>query len=237
MAKGLELQLQYQSSNECSGLISFRIDWFNLLAVHRTLKSPPALQFESISSLVLGLLMVQLHICTWLLKKTHRFDYTDLCQQNDSVLFNTLSYHSFSSSEQVPFNFMAAVSICSDFWNPGKQSLSLFPFFPPFWMPWSYFFECWILSQLFHSPLSPSSRGFLGIWWLTPNPVVIFSTNNGNLGSLFCDVIQHILMHKPIDTASTSQEIHRMEKQILKTYLFQLPQPLKIKNWNSWTCP
>ena len=50
--------------------------------------------------------------------------------------------------------------------------------------------------------------------------MAIFSTNNGNLGSLFCDVIQHILMHKPIDTASTSQEIHRMEKQILKTVFF-----------------
>ena len=26
-------------------------------------------------------------------------------------------------------------------------------------MPWSYFSECWVLSQLFHSPLSLSSRG------------------------------------------------------------------------------
>ena len=30
------------SSNEYSGLISFRIDWLDLLAVQRTLKSPPA---------------------------------------------------------------------------------------------------------------------------------------------------------------------------------------------------
>ena len=28
-------------------------------------------------------------------------------------------------------------------------------------MPWSSFFECWILSQIVPSPLSPSSRGFL----------------------------------------------------------------------------
>jgi len=28
-------------------------------------------------------------------------------------------------------------------------------------MPWFSFFECWVLSQLFHSPLSPTSRGFL----------------------------------------------------------------------------
>ena len=29
------------------------------------------------------------------------------------------------------------------------------------WMSWSSFFECWVLSQPFHFPLSPSSRGSL----------------------------------------------------------------------------
>ena len=38
-------------SNEYSGLISFRIDWFDLLAVQGTLKSlSPAPQFESVNS-------------------------------------------------------------------------------------------------------------------------------------------------------------------------------------------
>ena len=35
----MEFQLQYQSFSEYSGLISFRIDWLDLLAVQRTLKS------------------------------------------------------------------------------------------------------------------------------------------------------------------------------------------------------
>jgi len=35
----LELQFQHQASNEYSGPISFRIDWFDLLAVQGTLKS------------------------------------------------------------------------------------------------------------------------------------------------------------------------------------------------------
>ena len=35
----MEFQLQHQSSNEYSGLISFRIDWLDLLAVQGTLKS------------------------------------------------------------------------------------------------------------------------------------------------------------------------------------------------------
>ena len=47
-------------SNEYSGLISFRIDWFDLLAVQGTQESSPALQFESIGSLTLRLLLVQL---------------------------------------------------------------------------------------------------------------------------------------------------------------------------------
>ena len=40
-------------SNEYSGLISFRMDWFDLLAVQGTLKSPPTPQFKSINSSVL----------------------------------------------------------------------------------------------------------------------------------------------------------------------------------------
>ena len=40
-------------SNEYSGLISFRMDWLDLLAVQGTLKSSPTPQFKSISSSVL----------------------------------------------------------------------------------------------------------------------------------------------------------------------------------------
>ena len=43
-------------SNEYSGLISFWIDWFDLLATQGTLKSLPALQFKSINSLALSFL-------------------------------------------------------------------------------------------------------------------------------------------------------------------------------------
>ena len=39
VANVLELQLQHQSFSEYSGLISFRIDWFDILAVQGTLKS------------------------------------------------------------------------------------------------------------------------------------------------------------------------------------------------------
>ena len=43
-------------SNEYSGLISFWIDWLDLLAVRGTLKSSPAPQFKSINFLALSFL-------------------------------------------------------------------------------------------------------------------------------------------------------------------------------------
>ena len=43
-------------SKEHLGLISFRMDWLDFLAVQGTLKSPPTPQFKSINSLALSLL-------------------------------------------------------------------------------------------------------------------------------------------------------------------------------------
>ena len=43
-------------SSEYSGLISFRIDWFDILAVQGTLESSPTPQFKSINSLVFSFL-------------------------------------------------------------------------------------------------------------------------------------------------------------------------------------
>ena len=51
-------------SNEYSGLISFRIDWFDLLAVHGTLKhSSPTPQLKVIKSLVLSLVYAPALTC------------------------------------------------------------------------------------------------------------------------------------------------------------------------------
>ena len=74
-------------SSGYSELISLRMDWFDLLVVERTLKSPPELQFESISSsvfsLLYGLTLPSLHDY-W---KNHSFDCMDLCQQIDVYAF------------------------------------------------------------------------------------------------------------------------------------------------------
>ena len=58
-------------SNEYSGLFSFRIDWFDLLAVQRTLKS--LLQHHSSKASILqhSALWFNSHIRTWLLEKPY----------------------------------------------------------------------------------------------------------------------------------------------------------------------
>ena len=102
-------------SNEYSGLISFRIDWQDLLAGQGTLESTP--QFKSINSSVLsflaGLVLTSRHDY-W---KNHTFDWMDLRWQCNVSAFQYVFQvgNSFSSKEQASFNFMAAVTICSVF--------------------------------------------------------------------------------------------------------------------------
>ena len=75
-------------SNEYSGWISFRIDWFDLLAAQRdSQESSPAPEFEGINylalSLLYGLALTSVHDY-W---KNHSFDSMDLCQQSEVSAF------------------------------------------------------------------------------------------------------------------------------------------------------
>ena len=88
----------------------------------------------------------------------------DLCQQSNVSAFYVC--HKFSSKERASFNFMAAVTICSDFGAQENKACHCL-FFPHVFamkswdqMPWSLFFVCWVLSQLFHSPFTFIKRLF-----------------------------------------------------------------------------
>ena len=66
-----------------------------------------------------------------------------------SLLFNTLSScHSFSSKEQVSFDFMAVFTIHRDFGAQEKKTCHYFHFFP-FYLPWSNGAGCHDLSFCF----------------------------------------------------------------------------------------
>ena len=74
--------------NEHSRLISFRIDWLDLLAVQDSQESLPAPRFKSISSSVLSFFfMVQLSY-PFLTTGKNSFDYMDLCWQSDVSAFS-----------------------------------------------------------------------------------------------------------------------------------------------------
>ena len=60
--------------NEYPGLISFRVDWFDLCVVQGTLKSYPVAQFESISSSVISLLYGPTLTSVLDYQKNHSFD-------------------------------------------------------------------------------------------------------------------------------------------------------------------
>ena len=74
-------------SNEHSGLISFMMDWLDLLAVQGTLNSSPKPQFKSINSQVLSYLynptLSSIHDY-W---KNHSLDQMDLCWQSNVSAF------------------------------------------------------------------------------------------------------------------------------------------------------
>ena len=87
-------------SNEYSGLVSFRVYWFDLLAVQGTLKS--LLKHHNLKASILrcsAFFMVQLsHLYMTTDVVYHRSDYMDLCWQSDvCVLFNMLSRFALTS--------------------------------------------------------------------------------------------------------------------------------------------
>ena len=103
-------------SNEYSGLISFTMDWLDLLAVQGILRSLFQ-QFSSKASILWrsAFFIIQLSHPYMTTRKTIALTRQTFVDKVMSLLFNMLSsLVSFSSKEEASFNFMAAV-ICSGF--------------------------------------------------------------------------------------------------------------------------
>ena len=102
---------------------------------------------------------------------------------------------------------MVAVTICSDFGAQKNKVCHCFHCFP-IYLPWSdgtrchelSFFECWVLNQPFHSPLSPSSRGSL-----VP---LLFAISM--VSSAYLRLLIFLLAILILDCASSSLAFHMM---------------------------
>ena len=122
----MEFHFQHQSFNEYSGLISFRIDWFDLLSVQRTLKS--LLQHHNSKASILwhsAFFIVQLSHPCMTPRKTIALTRWTFVGKVMSLHVNMQVGHSSSSKEQVSSNFMAAIPICSDFGAPKLKSATV----------------------------------------------------------------------------------------------------------------
>ena len=92
MAKILELQFSISPSNEYSGLISFRMDWLDLLAVQGTLKS--LLQHHSSKASIIwcsAFFMIQLSHSYMTTGKTIAFTRWAFDGKVMSLVFNMVS--------------------------------------------------------------------------------------------------------------------------------------------------
>ena len=118
-------------SNEYSRLISFRMDWLDLLVVQGTLES--LLQHHSSKASVLlhsAFFIVQLSHPYMTTGKTIALTRWTFVSEVLFLLFNMLPSFVRAFKEQVSFNFMAAVTIFSDFGTQDNKVCHCFLCFP-----------------------------------------------------------------------------------------------------------
>ena len=126
------------SSNEHPGLISFRMDWLDLFAVQGTVKS--LLQHHSSKASILrcsAFVTVQLSHPYMTTEKTIVLTRQTFVGKVMSLLLNMLSrlvITFFPRSKRL--NFMAAITICSDFGAHKNKVWHCFHCFP-IYFPWS----------------------------------------------------------------------------------------------------
>ena len=159
-------------SNGYSGLIFFRMDWLDILAVQGTLKN--LLQNHSSKASILrcsAFFIIQLshlYMTTGKIIALTRWNFVGkkcLC-----FLICCLGWLKLFFQGINIFYLMIAVTICSDFGTLKNKVCHCFPIY----LPWSdrtrchdlSFLNVELLNQLFHSPLSLSSRGSLVLHFL-----------------------------------------------------------------------
>ena len=118
-------------SNEYSRLISFKIHWFDLFAVQRTLKS--LLQHHSLKASILrhsAFFMVQISHLYMSTGKTITLTIQTFVVKVMSLLFNMLSRFLIAFLPRASVLILWLQYCPQWFWSPPKWNLSLFPFFP-----------------------------------------------------------------------------------------------------------
>ena len=149
VAKYWSFSFSISPPNEYPGLISFRMDWLELLAVQGTLKS--LLQHHSSKASIFwcsAFFTVQLSHPYMTTGKTIALTRQTFVGKVMSLLFNMLSRSVITFLPRSKcLNFMATITICSDF---GAQKNKVWHCFHclPIYLPWSDGTRCHNLSFL-----------------------------------------------------------------------------------------
>ena len=133
------------ASNEHSGLISFRMDWLDLLAVQGTLKS--LLQHHSSKASIfqhLAFFIVQLSHPYTTTGKTIAWTRWSFIDKVMSLLLNMLSRLVITFLPRSKCHFTAAITNCSNLGAPKNKVCQCFPIC----LPWSDEIGCHDLSFL-----------------------------------------------------------------------------------------
>ena len=129
--KNCSFSFSISPSNEYSGLVSSRIDWFDLLAVQGTLKS--LLQHHSSKASILwcpAFFIVQLSHLYMTTGKAKALTILTFVGKVMSLLFNILSRFVIAFfQEQACFNYHGCSHCTQRFGTQENKSLSLFPLF------------------------------------------------------------------------------------------------------------
>ena len=133
-------------SNKYSGLISLKIEWFDLLAVQGNFQgSSPAPQFEGMDSLAFCFLAYPALTAICDPREDHSLDYMDRCRQSHACFSaRSLGFHRPLVTEQSS-DSMAAVTVRSDFRAQEEDICHCFHL-SPFYLPWSNGAGCHDLS-------------------------------------------------------------------------------------------
>ena len=149
-------------SNEYSGLISFRIEWFDLPAAQQTLKS--LLQHHNLKASILqrsAFFMVQLSHLYMTTGKTIALTIRTFAGKVISLLFNTLSWFVIAFLPRIKSLLVLWLqSPSTEILEPKKiKSVIVSTFSSSVCHEVMgtdariFAFECWIISQFFHFPL------------------------------------------------------------------------------------
>ena len=157
-------------SSEYSGLISFRIDWLDLLAVQGTLKS--LLQHHSSKASILqrsAFFMVQLSHLYMTTGKTAALTKWTFVSKVMCLILNTLCSFviAFLPRSKRCFNFMTAVTVQGDFWAQENKICHCFHFSP----------------SICHKVIGPDAM-ILVFWMLSFKPafsLYCFTSSRGSL--------------------------------------------------------